>query len=271
MRIKQLYCNFGNHFADAIEKKYQLENRTTNIIQKDPLFMFGCYDYRQLTIALNHSLYGALTVICWAGTDAQMLTKIENPLRDFWPNQLRQHPNIVHVAISHWIADDLESLGIKHYRVPVTPHDYSELKPCPLGDSIYMYKAGSKLYNGGIYQQIKEQLPYNFIEADFGTYTREEILEVYENCFIGLRFTEHDGLSNTVCELGSMGRMVISNGDTPNCIHYDKNDPDEIIEQIHAEFKDSHDLGEDKTGAVARAVKDYLDIGDDFLNTEYYG
>jgi hypothetical protein len=94
------------------------------------------------------------------------------------------------------------------------------------------------------------------------------MMQIYKRCFIGLRFTEHDGLSNTVCEMGLMGRMVINNGDVPNCIHYDKNNIKDIIETIDFEWK--HSEITDKTKVVSDAVKTYLNIGEDFLNTEYY-
>lgn len=270
MRINQLYCNFGNHFADAIAIKYKLDNRTHNLRTREPLFMFGCYDYRQLSVALHHANFGNLVVICWAGTDAQILTRVDDPLlRDFWPNQLRNYPNIKHIAISRWIADDLDKLGLQYYRLPVTPHDYSDIKPCAPGDSIYMYKPGSKMYNGGMYDQIKERVPYPFIEADFGTYTRDELMEVYKKCFIGLRFTEHDGLSNTVCEMGMMGRLMITNGDTPNCIWYTPGNVDDIVFKI----KQEHDrrFTDNMHDEIAASVREYLNIGDDFLNTEFYG
>jgi hypothetical protein len=70
--------------------------------------------------------------------------------------------------------------------------------------------------------------------------------------------------------MGLMGRMVIHNGDSPNCIHYDKNDIASIIDAINNEFKHSHDLGLDKTKEVASATKSYLNVNDDWLDTDFY-
>jgi hypothetical protein len=155
-------------------------------------------------------------------------------------------------------------IALPYYRIPVTPYDHSDIKPKPLGDSIYMYKPESRVYNGGIYQQIKEALPeFNYIEADWGDHTREEMLEIYKKCFIGLRFTEHDGLSNTVCEMGMMGRPMINNGDVPNCISY--NSVDGIINTIQ-----SLRYNPLEPEQLSGLVRNYLEIGTDFLNTEYY-
>ena len=259
MRIKQFYSNFGNHFAEPMAKKYNLTLNNESIKMDEPLFMFGCYNEKQVWHALTHNSGGQLTVICWAGSDAQNIVHLAGVFKEF--------PKIKHIAISKWIAADLGMNAIPFYRLPITPHDYSDFKPWPLGDSIYMYKPDSPTYNGGIYQKIKEALPdYKFIECNFGDHTREEMIEIYKQCFIGLRFTEHDGLSNTVCEMGMMGRMVINNGDVPNCLHY--NDIYGIVQNIKLFEQIRGTLSGAKL--TSKAVKDYLNIGDSFLNTEYY-
>lgn len=256
MRIKQFYSNFGNHFADAMGKKYNLTLNLRSIKMDEPLFMFGCYNHEHIWRALHHQSGGQITVICWAGSDANNLKNMQGVFNHF--------PRIKHIAISKWIAADLGLQALPYYRIPITPYDHSDIKPEPLGDSIYMYKPDSAIYNGGIYYKIKEALPeYNFIESNFHDHTREEMLEIYKKCFIGLRFTEHDGLSNTVCEMGMMGRLVINNGDAPNCIPYDVKNIDRIITTI----TDRHTFTPEY---ISEQVSDYLNIGDSFLFTEYY-
>jgi len=272
MRIKQLFCKFGYHFAKAMAEKYHLENRTNSVNPKEPLFMFGCYDFRHLHLAINHSrFHHQLAVICWGGSDSQILRNSRIPDNDFWADLLRES-QVRHIAISPWIADDLAAMGLEYKMLPITPHDNSNIKPEPLGDSIYMYQPQNKNYNGGIYEELKKRLPYNFIEHSFGDMERAQMLEEYKKCFIGLRFTEHDGLSNTVCELGMMGRRVINNGTVPNCISYDKNDLDDIVAKIHEEYlsKDNDLLSLLDIRAVSNDVAAYLNIGEDFLDTEFY-
>jgi hypothetical protein len=256
MRIKQFYCTFGRHFAEAMARKYDLILNNVSVKMDEPLFMFGCYTQKDIWHAIHHQSGGQLTVICWAGSDAINLKHMSGVFNHF--------PKIKHIAQSKWIASDLGMQALPCYRIPVTAYDHSYIKPEPLGDSIYMYKPDSKVYNGGIYHKIKEALPgYNFIEVNFGDHTREEMIEIYKKCFIGLRFTEHDGLSETVCEMGMMGRRVIHNGDTPSCITY--TDINSVINAIGNEWKYPLDAFE-----IAEATKDYLNIGTDFLNTKYY-
>ena len=274
MRIKQLYCNFGYHFAQAIAAKYNLENRTHDVKFNQPLFMFGCYNYKQASLALLHARQGQLVVICWAGSDSMMIRRTQQQFRDnsvsfSFVDSFRSYANIKHIAISHWIAEDLQAVGLEYKLLPITPHDFSSIVPEPHGESVYMYQPANPNYNGGIYEAVKERLPtFNFIETKFGDHERDQLMELYKKSFIGLRFTEHDGLSNTVCELGHMGRRVISNGDTPNCIKYDKNNIDHIVDTIKSEYNIT------RSGimhhVVCGAVEQYLNIGDDFLNTEYY-
>ena len=69
MRIKQLFSAFGNHFAEAMAKKYNLTlNNSPQVKMDEPLFMFGCYNEKQIWRALQHQSGGQLTVICWAGS-----------------------------------------------------------------------------------------------------------------------------------------------------------------------------------------------------------
>jgi len=136
-----------------------------------------------------------------------------------------------------------------------------------------MYRPEVETYNGGIYQKIKEALPeYNFIETNSHTYSREQVLEMYKKSFIGLRFTEHDGLSNTVCEMGLMGRRMIHNGDTPNCIPYEKNNINDIIESIkHEYWHAKNPMGDNlEANGVSVFMQKYLNINEDFLNSSYY-
>jgi hypothetical protein len=264
MRITQLFSSFSTGFKESLMEKYGFIDVVDH---NKPVFMFGCYGPKYIIKAYEYSMMSGLCVICWAGTDAK---DFADPNNMAWVEIARKAINIKHIASSKWIADDLRSVGIPFYEIPVTTFR-TEINPQPLGDSIFMYKPFTGIYNAGIYQELKKRLPYNFIEApDCKTFNREQLMEVYKRCFLGFRFTDHDGVSEVVSEMGLMGRMVIHNGSIPNCIPYDKNDIDSIVESVHAEYKYFHDLGLDKTTQVAKDTFDYLNISDDFLNTEYY-
>jgi len=264
MRIKQLYSNFSPKFKKDALEKFKLEDATENINHKEPLIIIGCYNVVNLGVADLNSRNSGLTVIYWAGTDAK---RFAQPQNCFWAKRFRENTNIKHIASSKWIADDLDSVGIPYRYLPITLADNSNITPEAPGDSVYMYKPMDPYYNGGIYDKLKELLPYKFIESRHDTYSDEEILEVYKNSFVGLRFTNHDGLSETVAKMGLMGRMVIHNDVMPNCIPYDLNNLEGIINDIHNEFKASSG---NSYKQVAKEMKSYLDVNDDWLNTEFY-
>ena len=60
-----------------------------------------------------------------------------------------------------------------------------------------------------------------------------QLVDVYKKCFIGLRLTKHDGLSNTVVELGLSGRRCVWNGGSPNAVRWST--VDSVVEAIKAE------------------------------------
>jgi hypothetical protein len=252
MRITQLVCNSGEHFKKGIVSKYGLGKYTD---PDKPAFWKGCYGEKQIDKICMHR---STAVLAWAGSDAGWAL-----YRPEIVAKLKKAKHIQHIAISNFIAHDLEQAGIPYKLVPILPYDNSNIQPCPLGDSIYIYKSGFATYGKAINEQIKALMPdINFIECNFHTYKREELLEVYKKCFMGLRFIDHDGLSNTVCELGAMGRKVIWNGNTPNAIPYDKNNIDDIVAKIRYEYDNRHNADYVK---VAEDLKAYLDVGDSFL------
>jgi len=254
MRIDQVYSAYGS-LGSAFKKKLgiPLYKDTTK-----PFLMRGCYGKQIERVFDNTS---ELVVIVWAGSDVmdfinrpELVKKIKD-----------QAHRVKHIAISKFIADDLDKVGIEYRRVPLSAKDVSDIKPKPLGDSIYLYNSTSPKYGGPIMQYVKNQLPqFNYIECALHTYTRKELLEKYEECFIAIRPIAHDGLSNTVTELGSMGRRVIWNGDTPNAINFTSKE--EIVELIKREYENKESLDYQK---VAREMSEYLDVDkDDFLNIE---
>lgn len=233
--------------------------------------MFGCYNDGMLKLALRRK---GLVVICWAGTDARMLASGESMKMDAtparrlfsWAEILRGFPNIKHIAMSKFIADDLELCQLPYFRHPVFVHDTNDYTPVPLGESIFMYQPNSPTYNGkGIYYELQNILPYNFIEVTSHTYNRPDLLDAYRRSFIGLRFTEHDGMNHTGCELGLMGRRQIYNGDLPNAIPFDRENIEGIVKAINSEYSRLNDWL-----YVGNEMRAYLDRGDAFLHTGFY-
>jgi hypothetical protein len=262
MRINQFHCSFGIGFRDAVTQSYGLVHKDIPN-PMEPLLIVGVYNFQHFGIIRNmHNL----VVVYWGGSDSEFLVKYGYD--SFWAIMFRKKLNIHHIASSRWIADDLKLLGIPNiHEIPVLLRKHDDLSPCPLGDSIYMYMPDSKVYNGGIYSLLKNRLPYNFIETNPATFDRAGLIDAYKRSFIGLRFTKHDGLSETVCEMGLMGRHMIHNGDVPNCVKYDPDDIDRIIWYIdnvytHRERWMSYVVSQDVTA--------YIHSSEDWLDTEFY-
>ena len=106
---------------------------------------------------------------------------------------------------------------------------------------------------------IKKRTKHKIIEANHTTYKPDQLDEIYKSCFLGLRLTKHDGLPNTVLELGLMGRNCIHNGNIPNCLNY--NTVEDIIQIINEEYKKR----EIKSKNIVDDVYDFLNIDNNWL------
>lgn len=255
MRIKQ--CIYDKN---RMSKFYSFleDNRLSGYkSSKDPVIFFGLYSRAQFRALRDHK---GLVIIIWRGTDILKHKRLSDVIA------LRKN-SIRHVAISSFIAKDLDKVGISYKFIPIPGVKINNISAEKLGDEIYAYfsKKRVSFYGGDIINRIKNKVPFKFnISTGSNDYTRDEILKLYNRSFIGLRLTEHDGIANQVIELGLMGRRCIHNGDQPNCIHW-KTDED-IIESI---MNESKKIGQNNL-EIAKKVKDYMNIGRDWLDTEYW-
>ena len=253
MKIQQAYVGV-KFFKDVFLKKYGLKP------YKDPYkpaVFFGLYQ-RQHHYLKNHK---GFAVIVWAGSDAIHLKQTPDFVK-----YIKNRKDLFHIAISNFIENDLRELNIPFYSIPITPHTNDDIKPYRLGRYIFMYTStNSQVYGEKYIPQIKRSLPgIKIILATKDTYNRKELIKVYQKCFLGLRLTKHDGLSNTVSELGLMGRRVVWNGNTPNAINY------RTVSDIVKIIKNESNYMGKFTPKVATEVKEYLQFRDDWLDTDFY-
>ena len=245
-RIKQIRVSSGvKFFAEKLKKKYNLQDYT-NI--NEPVIFNGMYSERDYIDAVNHK--GHLTIV-WCGSDALNLKKYQKYL----PQLLKAR----HIAKSEFISEDLKKLNIPHIILPITPTEIIK-NIQPRGDKIYIYSTTSKNnYGYNMLGEIKEKTGLEIIETTYNKYTPEELKEVYKQCFIGLRLTKHDGLPNTVVELGLMGRRSIYNGKLPSAIPY--KDVDDIVRIIKNEYKNRHI----NNSLIVEEMYNYLNIDESWL------
>lgn len=247
-RINQLYSAFGSHFKIPFMEKYGMKQYTNH---HEPVIFFGCYG-NQIERAFENK---NKVKIAWTGGDCWAFIHNQDYVK-----RMKSRPDIEHIAISHFIQSDLTSVGISSTLFPIVPNKNDDIEPHPGGEKIYAYKSA---YNPPLFRRLKKELPqFEFVDARLHTFNRKELLKVYRESFIGLRFTLHDGCSNTCVEMGLSGKRVIHNGQMPNTIPFDLKNIEEIKKNILEEYenRNSNDYID-----IYKDTKDYIDIGDSFL------
>lgn len=260
MIIRQSY--FSSSISFFQKKFIRKFNLTLYSNPKKPALFFGCYpNSKNINAIKNHKSLG---VIIWRGTDALNIKKNIVPI-------LRR-PNIRHVAISSYIEKDLIRWRLPYKFIPISSINTNSFDTCPLGDSIYIYSShgNPKFYGMDIVKRIEEEVGKMGVRCIVG-YARGEnsvphnrISDIYKKCFLGLRLTKHDGLSNTVLELGLMGRRCIWNGGIPTSIPWV--DDRSILNGIRDNLSFINTIQD----GVSESIKKYLDIGTEWMTTEYW-
>ena len=178
------------------------------------------YNNRDFLRAKNHKSHAT---IVWCGSDSLIY------LPKNYKN-IKALNNTRHIAMSEFISNDLKQFDIEHIVIPVTPTIPIKNRK-NRGENIYAYvdKQRTKKYGFNLMAEIQEKSK-KYHHCRCHNLPQKELDEVYESCFLGLRLTKHDGLPNTVLELGLMGRNCIYNGQLPNAIPY--TNLDDIVSTI---------------------------------------
>jgi hypothetical protein len=200
-------------------EKYQLipyENCIGEIV-----FM-GMYREEDLMMLATH--LGTSTIV-WFGSDAK-------DLPEDWIKFVQISRNI---AVSHQVQETLAAKGVDSIWCPINaviPHEWPVV---PNGDKIFWYSGNAPEYYGeSLINEIKERINIPIIRAGHDTFTKEQLKDVYSQCFLNLRLTPHDGCPNTNIEMGLMGRRSIYNGDLPGSIPWQS--VDDICQSIMREY-----------------------------------
>ena len=266
--INQGYVsNSISFFKNNFMKQYNL-TKYTNIYK--PCIFYGCYNTTDVNkIRENRSL----KIIVFGGSDTYYKK------RAFSKKMLqiiKNIPNTFFISQSKFISEDLNDFKIKHKFLPIAPTVNLKSIPVKKGPNIYIYTSpqneimyGSNFY----YRLISELKDINFILAcakksksnkKIKCYSKNELNKIYSSCFLGIRLTQHDGISATIQEMGLLGIKTINNGNSPSCVNY--TNYDSIVRIIKEEQK--------KVGTIdvetSKKTYNFLNITDDWLNTEYY-
>lgn len=258
MKITQCHTVL-QFFAKSVLRKYGLQ--WYHDIRKPAIF-WGCYPASQRKV-VSHL---GLSVIVWRGSDAARLK--HNPSFIQW---CKDRPEkIKHIAISNFIAKDLDDAGLFYRELPLSSMDMSTVFLSPRGPFLYAYVGNPESGNTSPYkkelcQEVSKKTHIPLILANVKSFKREQLIKnIYPQTFLGLRLIDHDGLSNSVCELGMAGRNVVYNGSTPNALPY--RDTQDIIEIVKSE----HALRNEDNSLIRQRMVEFLDVGNEWLNTNYY-
>lgn len=248
-------------YADKFPKKYGLNPYTTPFT---PAFFFGCYTREDLKVIQEHT---STAVVIWAGTDALTMRKaLEGTGKHPFG------PNVYHIAISKFIADDLDALGIPYKRLPLNNVDEDKFKPVPRGTAVYCYcpDHDREKYGGKLLDEVMALMPDKEFIVQRTLDPNVDMPAIYAKCGVGLRLLEHDGLSNTVVELGLMGRRVLWKGDTPNTNDYTVVAPHQTEAYLIKFAIDAILSNPSYHDEISQGMKEYLALPPNWKSIHYY-
>ena len=271
-------------FLEDMIKLYDLKEYNNDY---EPTIFYGLITDNDIcTLEKNKSL----KVIIWTGGDINYKINRSADLSVMFLKNIKRIlkvPKIKHISISSFISKSLTDLNLPFKMVPIMGLNFNLYKPIIKGPCIYLYTSpsyskyyGEELYVKLIkkYKNIKfiitccklayqncEKKLLNIENIPVNYYTKEQLLNnIYSQCFIGLRLTDHDGLSATVQELGLFGIKTVHNGCSPSSLNYKTFE--DICFHIDKEIKtigkiDIH---------TAIQVKKYLTVDQKFFNSNYH-
>lgn len=253
-----------------------------------PSFFYGIARKEDIDAIINHK--GKKYVI-FSGGDIDILYHInknnsQTKLRLEYIKKLQELDEIYYIPRSSFMINDMKSLFFNYKYIPFVGTSFFNFVPKPIGKKIYHYTYADNqkyMYGWDIINKIKELKPeYEFLFLTHpNSYknnieyckknnittceTNEEIVKKYQECFISLRLTSHDGIANSVLECGLLGINTIYN-DT-NCIFtLSYNSIEDIINHIENEKKNIGSINYD----LINKVKNHLNVSSEIYNIDYY-
>ena len=287
-KIEQLYLTKNLY-------KYKEDNRI-HIAHKlkdyhdinAPSFFYGMVKKEDIDAIINHK--GKKYVI-FSGGDIDLLYHInknnsQTKLRLEYIKKLQELDEIYYIPRSSFMINDMNSLFFNYKYIPFVGISFFNFVPKPRGKKIYHYTYTDNqkyMYGWNIINKIKELKPeYEFLflthpnsyknnieyckENNITTCeTNEEIVKKYQECFISLRLTSHDGIANSVLECGLLGINTVYN-DTKCIFTLSYNSVEDIISHIENEKKNIGSINYN----LINKVKNHLNISNEIYNTDYY-
>lgn len=285
IEIEQLHMteHLRQGFYDRVKNSTALRDYENDYL---PAIFFGIWSDEDLNLLRKNK---SLKIIIWSGGDINAADYREDYVRERIlrnVSEIRALSKVIHVSKSPFIAKSLAEFGIPYIETPFCPIDFDLYKPVKKGNSIYIYTAPSResYYGFDWYDKVVEKYKdinfifacckagYDFINAtgyqskyDVRYYEEEELIDtVYSQCFLALRLTRHDGIANTVQELGLMGIRSVHNGSSPSSLKY------KTLEDLYRHIDNERETIGTCDEVLATEVRRYLTLPPDFYKTGFY-
>lgn len=241
-------------FQQALIDKYGFAPYTN---PEAPCVFNGLSTRSDYDALLHHR--GPATVV-WCGSDALKTQQ--------FGGLLKLMPRVRHIAKSTCIQRTLAKYvpSLETEFIPVTP-TLPIKRSVPRGDLVYVYGVGA-LYGSMLLPEIKKRIgSIEILHVGKERFTQQELFEqVYPKAFVGVRLTTHDGLPNTVLEMGLMGRRSIHNGDIPTSLPW--RDAAHVARLIMQEYENRH---VQDTEQIAEQTRSFIDIGNEWYDPNHVG
>jgi len=260
-------------FKKGLLEKYKLLDYNSNTL---PAFFYGIYTSVDLNALIAHK---SIKVIIWSGTD---INYKQNKNTSHFLLQINKLTNVYHISNSRFIDNDLNYFKLPYKSLPICGLKTDQFYPVKKNKCVYLYTSLIRphVYNDKIYNEVIKRLPeYTFIIAinpkglenykgpigpNIVSVEHDKMMDLYKQCFVGLRLTSHDGIAYTVLELGLAGIRCIHNGNQPNAIKWQG--VDDIVTKIKEESRTIGSYGYD----INKTMIDYLNLSDDWKNIDFY-
>jgi hypothetical protein len=237
-------------WCQNLEEQLKRENVKAEVLKKTPAnplkrIRWLFYFHRKITntdILHLISPYGSIKtlrvarryrtpIVChWIGSD---VTKLDDPKKKplFFA---ACPPDVVHLAVSKHIAEELASHGIKAFDVvPImTDKVLAEPEPMPDKPAVLLYWSDKRafFFNAPMMFKLAENMPdvpFYVLTAEGRNENappnvkflgrQEDVSKYIRLCTAYIRWTPHDGQPVLVAESLAMGRYVIFNRKAPYC------------------------------------------------------
>jgi len=288
-KIDQIYVaehlrrGFGANITNSFP---QLKSYYSN---DKPAFFYGIWSVNDIYVLKSNK---SLKIIIWSGGDINYDPPNRPPhINNIVMNnisQIKKLTNIFHISKSAFIDASLRYFDMKFLHIPFMAVQFDLYKPTIKGNCIYIYTAPSiRHYGSDFYEKIIEKYPdINFIFAcckeSYESFVHNKnkkylnqykiqyydehtlINEIYPRCFLTLRLTIHDGIANTVQELGLMGIKSVHNGNGPSCLNY------ETIDDVCLHIENERKTIGTCDYELCNKMKNYLTLPEEFFRTNFY-